>query len=367
MAGEFRAPTFDLASVLADDAERFDFFQALRWLEAVNANRPRLGESVKASDDAVRLGQVLELSFAASTLAAYESNDAIKPRLLVNFMGLFGPQGPLPLHLTEYARERARHHHDPTLVRFADIFHHRMISLFYRAWANARPTVAYDRPEQDRFAFYVGALQGIAGESFRHRDELDDLGKLFHTGLFAAQTKCADGLKAIIVGILAVPVCIEEFVGEWMRIEPTDYTRLGQSPMVASLGQSAVLGAFVWGCQHKFRVRLGPMALDHYLRFLPGGTALAQLKAIVRHYIGDEMLWDAQLVLRHDEVPPDLALGSPKSPDSSSMNGDARLGWSMWLGPRRRPDDASDLTLNPFIAVSTDSSHSFPRQHHGRN
>jgi type VI secretion system protein ImpH len=353
MASENRPSTHALISELEQAAYRFDFFETLRWLEALNADKPRLGSSIKAVDDAVRLSQEPELQFPASALARCQINHAGVPRLAVNFLGLFGPQGPLPLHLTEYARERLRNHHDPTLARFADIFHHRMISLFYRAWANPRPTVSFDRPEEDRFGFYVGALFGMGGDSFCHRDALDDRAKRFYTGHFSNQAKSSAGLQAIIADILSVQASIEEFVGEWMAIQRSDHSRLGYLPELATLGQSALLGAFVWGCQHKFRVVLGPLNLDEYLALLPGGSALAKLAALVRNYVGDEFIWDAQLILKAKQVPAELALGVTKQVDSTNMNGEARLGWSMWLGPRSTDQAANDLTLNPFFASRT--------------
>jgi type VI secretion system protein ImpH len=352
MASENRTPSHVLIGELEQAAYRFDFFETLRLLEALNPDKPRLGTSLKVSDDAVRFSQEPELLFSASALSSYVTGNSGIPRLAVNFFGLFGPQGPLPLHLTEYARERLRNHHDPTLARFADVFHHRMISLFYRAWANARPTVSYDRPESDRFAFYVGSLFGVSGEKFRHRDVLDDRAKLFYSGHFSSQTKCPDGLRAIIADILSIDVRIEEFIGEWMEIQQSDHSRLGHSPELATLGQSVLLGAFVWGCQHKFRIVLGPLKLSQYLALLPGALGLAKLAAIVRNYIGDELVWDAQLILKKQEVPAELTLGVPGQPSASSMNGNARLGWNMWLGPRPSPLDADDLTLNPFFALS---------------
>lgn len=351
MADQNRTPSHVLMQALEEAAYRFDFFEALRLIESLNPEKPKLGTSIKASDDAVRFSQEPEMQFPASTLSFYSSRGSGAPRLAVNFFGLFGPNGALPLHLTEYARERMRHHHDPTLSRFADIFHHRMISLFYRAWANARPAVAYDRPEADRFPFYVGSLLGVSGESFSNRDALSDRAKLFYSGLYAAQTKSPDGLQAIISDILAIEVRVEEFVGEWMEIQQNEHTRLGHTPQVATLGQSALLGAFVWGCQHKFRLVLGPLPLHQYLSLLPGAKALAQLTAIVRNYIGDELVWDANLILKKEQVPAELALGKPSQWHASSMNGDAQLGWSMWLGPRASPDDADDLMLNPFIKL----------------
>ena len=97
------------------------------------------------------------MAFAPRTVSSLvPGGDGVPPRMEVFFFGLFGPHGPLPLHLTEYARNRLRQAGDPTFARFADIFHHRLLSLFYRAWANAQPTVNLDRPESDRFADYVG-------------------------------------------------------------------------------------------------------------------------------------------------------------------------------------------------------------------
>lgn len=353
MAGENRTASQFLIAELEQAAFRFDFFEAMRLFETLHPDKPKLGASLKASDDPVRLGQVPELQFPPAALADFKRNGDGVPRLAVHFFGLFGPNGPLPLHLTEYARDRLRNHHDPTFSAFADVFHHRMLCLFYRAWADARPEVAYDRPASDRFPFYIDALLGHGGKAFRDRDALPDRAKRFYVGRFAQHSKNPEGLQAIIADILRVKVRIEEFVGEWMKIEPEEHTRLGFSPQVASLGHSALLGAYVWGCQHKFRLILGPLPLAQYLALLPGAAALAQLTAIVRNYVGDEFVWDINLILQHEQVPREMSLGQPKSAHASCMNGAAQLGWSMWLGPRVCSRDADDLMLNPFIKLGT--------------
>lgn len=353
MASENRASSHALIGELEKAAYRFDFFETIRLIEALHPDKPRLGTSVKATDDAIRFSQEPELQFSPATLSSYSYTQHGVGRLAINCLGLFGPNGPLPLHLTDYARDRLRNHRDSTLTRFADIFHHRMISLFYRAWANTRPTVSYDRPEADRFAFYVGSLLGIGEASFHQRDALQDRAKLFYAGHFSAQSKCADGLQAIIADLLRVNVQIKEFVGEWMQIQEQDQSRLGDSPELSSLGQSVLLGEFVWGCQHKFRIVLGPLNINEYLALLPGAEALAQLKALVRNYIGDEMVWDAQLVLKSRQVPTELVLGASNDTCKTNMNREANLGWTTWLGPRNSINDADDLTLNPFFASNT--------------
>ena len=140
--------------------------------------------------------------------------------------GLLGPNGPLPIHITEYARHRLRHAGDPTLSRFLDLFHHRFIALFYRAWAQAQPHVNRDRAGHDRFLMYIGSFIGIAPQSLRHRDTVPDLAKLFHVGTLVRQVRNADGLAAIIRQFFRVPARIEEFVGHWLLLAPRDRTYL---------------------------------------------------------------------------------------------------------------------------------------------
>jgi type VI secretion system protein ImpH len=257
----------------------------------------------------------------------------------VYFFGLFGTDGPLPLHLTEYARDRKRNGRDPTLQRFADIFHHRMMSLFWRAWADSRPTVSFDRPAEDRYATYVGALAGLGMESMRQRDAMPDLTKLHFAGLLANQTRHAEGLAAILSAFFTMPVRVDSFVGAWLTMEAPDWTRLGGTPQTATLGGTALLGARVWSRQHKFRLVFGPLSLADYLRLLPGGQSFHRLIPIVRNYAGDTLVWDVNLVLKRDEIP-DTVLGRQ-----------GRLGWTTWLKPRRSEAPAADL----FLDASADS------------
>ena len=202
MAGEDRTASHAvaLATALEREPYAFDFYQALRRLECVYADRPRLGQSGRAAEDPVRLSQTPDLAFAPSSLHSFEPGEEGRlPRLSVLLFGLFGPNGPLPLHLTEYVRGRMRHKpSDATFARFADIFHHRLLSLFYRAWANTRPAVNFDRPETDRYATYVGATFGLGLASVRERDAVSDLSKLHYAGSFSCQTRHAEGLEGIL-------------------------------------------------------------------------------------------------------------------------------------------------------------------------
>ena len=319
---------------LEEKPYRHDFYASLRRIECLFPERPRLGEALRPGDEALRLAQEAALSFAPAPIAAFEPASGERPaRLVQRIFGLLGPNGPLPLHLTEYVRERLLHHGDASLSRFLDLFHHRLLELFYRSWAQAQPTVSLDRPGQDRFSMRVGALIGIGNESLRGRDAAGDFVKLFHCGLLAPQVRNADGLEALLTAYFRLPVQVEQFVGHWLCLPVSERTRLGAAGPGARLGVGVVLGARVWDRQHRFRLHLGPLSLAQYEAFLPGGSALPRLVALVRQYLCCELDWDARLVLKQAEVPR-LRLG-----------GSGRLGWTSWLGQRRRPLDAGDLTL----------------------
>ena len=310
----------------------WNYFQALRLIECRFPASPRLGTAPRPADEPVRLGQEPSLSFAPASLAGLASSrDGRPPRLSVCFLGLFGPNGPLPLHLTEYARNRLLHAGDASFARFADLIHHRFLSLFYRAWAQAQPCVSLDRPQQDRFAVYLGSLCGLGLESLRGRDAMPDHAKLHHAGLLARQVRNAEGLAALLTGCLGLPVEVEQFVGHWMALRERDHSRLGRSGV---LGVGATLGGQVWDRQHKFRLLVGPLSLADYESLLPDGSGIEALLAAVRHYAGLEYDWDMRLILQAQEVPC-LRLG-----------GRQRLGYSSWLGRRGSEQAADELVLD---------------------
>jgi type VI secretion system protein ImpH len=331
------AAAVELDRRLQEKPYAFGLFSALRRLECAHPDSPRVGTAVRAGKEPVRLAQEPSLAFAPSTLASYQPADGQRPpRLTVFFLGLFGPNGPLPLHLTEYARDRIRNRDDPTFARFADLFHHRILSLFYRAWAAAQPSVEFDRPQSCRFDLYLGALCGMGQPALRHRDSLPDLARFHYAGLLGAQTRHAAGLEALLRGFFAMPVRLQQFIGQWIELPESSRWRLGDSPDTGTLGLTAVVGSRVWDCQQKFRIVFGPLDLADYRRLLPGSESLQRLVALVRSYIGDELDWDVNVILKREQVPP-LQLGHS-----------AQLGLTSWAASRSLAEDADQLFLNPL-------------------
>lgn len=320
-------------AALAERPYDFDFHAALRMVEALQPERPRLGQSLRAADDALRLAQQPAMSFAPAALSAFTLGNAQHaPRLQVRFFGLLGPNGPLPLHLTEYAVQRQRHAGDQSLARFLDIFHHRWLSLFHRAWVQASPTASLDRPQHDRFSHYVGALIGYGQPELRERSTVPELAKQFFAGLLSRGVRHVEGLATILQSFFRVPVTIEPLIGQWMPLQAEDRSRLGAMNAGARLGRGATLGQRVWDRQHKLRVVLGPLSLLQYQDLLPGSQAGHRLHDWVRAYFGHDMDCEVQLVLAGAEVPR-AALGSF-----------AALGWTAWCAAAGAP--RRDLVLD---------------------
>lgn len=340
-----------LDQTLQRDACRFDFYQALRLIDAAHRDKPRLGAALSARDEAVRLGQDAELIFHPGALAGYAPGVEGRPgRLAVNFLGLLGPNGPLPTHLTAYVRERERHANDRTLARFLDLFHHRMLSLFYRTWAAAQPVVSAERPEQDRFAAYVGSLFGLGAPAMAQRDAIADHAKLHFAGVLAAPTRHAGGLKLILAQFFNVDVEIEPWRGHWLTLPAGSRTHLGG----ARLGMSTVVGTRVWDCQHAFRIVIGPLGYRDFQRFLPGGSSLRKLMDWVRNYLRDPLDWDVALELRRDEVPQLRLAGSVCEPvaDHTSVSG-PRLGWTTWLCSTTSMSRSPRVVIAPAAQASS--------------
>jgi type VI secretion system protein ImpH len=339
MASENRLPPDDLTWLdrLALAPGTFDFHAALRRVEASFPALPRLGTAVRPSEEPIRLGQSPSQGFEPSAVVDFvrPRTEGAVPRMLVGFMGLWGPQGPLPTHMTEHARERVRHVGDRTLTSFLDVFHHRMLLLFHRAWATTQPTVSINRPGDDSFAKYVGALVGMALPATQGRDAFPDRAKLFYAGRFGASARNAEGLANIVSDYFGVPADVESFVGQWVEVPDGGRWRLGQSPETGSLGRTAVLGARIWTRDQKFRLILGPLGTSAFGRMLPGARGIEELAALVRMYTNDEWAWDVRLVLTKD-VGGQMSLGKG-----------ARLGWTSRVG--RATGAREDLVVDPAL------------------
>jgi type VI secretion system protein ImpH len=343
MAGTNRQTADALIAELAAKPYDYDFYATVRLLQSLFRELPRIGYSTSPDRDPVRFAQSPALDFAPATLEAVKRKDPAHPPVIYGrHFGLFGPNGPLPLCLTEYARERILHQGDVTFAAFCNIFHHRLTSFFFRAWADAQKATDFDRSEDEHWSHFVGSLIGLGMDSLLKADSVPDRAKFYFAGRLVQQSRNADGLAAIIGDFFGIRTEVQGFVGRWLDLtgnhgdDRENYTcRLGRDPGTGTLGSNLIAGSRFWTCQLHFRLRMGPMRLAEMERLLPTGSSFQRLRDWVRQYVGEELTWDALLVLLKEEVP------------KTQLGKAGRLGWTTWLKTKPFEKDAEDLILSP--------------------
>ncbi|HKA17961.1 MAG TPA: type VI secretion system baseplate subunit TssG [Blastocatellia bacterium] len=326
-----------LVDVLFEEPYRFDFFQAVRLLERVDRKRLPIGRYGEPTDEVVRFRTRVSLGFPPSQifeLLEPADGESTPPEMMVAFMGLTGPTGVLPHHYTELLVERTRYK-DTAAWDFLDLFNHRMISLFYRAWEKYRFPVAYERGD-DRFTEFLFDIVGMGTRGLRGRQSFEDEALLFYGGLFAQRPHSTSAMEAILSDYFGVKSTVDQFPGQWLKLDEDSLTRLGGES--AQLGITTVAGSRVWDVQSKFQLRVGPLTYAEFVAFLPTGSAFKPAAELTRLMAGQEFDFDVRLTLKADEVPGCvLTTKAKRSP---------ALGWTTWLKTKPFTQDDSQVVLS---------------------
>lgn len=375
MAPPSRRNPVALIERLATESYRFEFFQAVRLLhcdasaalrEQRTAAHP-VGEDYTPQREVIRFRVHPSLGFPTSQIQRLTPPAAAAPpapagtpaakevrrptagwEMAVNFMGLTGPSGVLPRHYTTLLIERIRRR-DLALRDFLDLFHHRMLSFFYRAWEKYRFPIGYERLQmlggggEDLFTRCLFALTGFRTEGLRGRQEFDDEAFLYYSGHFAARTRSAVRLEEILADFFEMPVQILQLKGQWLYFDPSDQSALPcprwPAGLNSQLGTTALVGERLWDVESRFCVRLGPCSYKQFQTLMPSGSQLLPLCQMIRTFVGAEFDFDVQPVLAADQVPW-CRLGGEAEADP------ARLGWNTWIRSQRFDHDVSDAVFS---------------------
>ena len=340
MASSGRRTDPSVEESLFERGYEFEFFQAVRLLGWLFPDRKHVGGVAKPSEEVARFAARLSLAFPPSAVHDIEHtpNSPDPARMTVAFMALTGTQGVLPLHYTEFllARKAGK---DNTLAAFLDLFNHRLVSLFYRAWEKHHPTVLYEsgalrNRQPDPFTQYLFDLIGMGTGGLRGRMGVGDESLVLYAGLLAQRPHSAIALRNILRDYFSVPIEIAQCLGSWYELENDDRSYLSGDLERNQLGEATFLGEEIWDQQARFRIRVGPIGLERFEEFLPTGPAMAELVELTRYIAGQSSAFDVQVILRADEVPEcRLDDEGPAAP---------RLGWMGWLKTGEFQSDAGD-------------------------
>ncbi len=330
---------------IADSPTSFEFYQVVRLLSRMHPERARIGRWSDPSNEVARFRASTSLGFPASELQELTIPDAFGAgsapvQMLVNFFGLTGPQGVLPHIYTEHASARARAR-DTAFRDFLDLFNHRAISLLFRAWEKNNAVVAHESGAEDHLYEHLLDLVGMGSGGLQNRLPIRDEAVAFYSGLLSVRSRPADGLARLVGDYFDVPATVEQFVGEWRRLESGGQCALGEEGNAGRLG-FGVIGDAVWDPQARVRVRLGPLTREQFDAFVPGGSAHEALRALARLYADDMVGVDAQLVLTRLAVRPCI-LDVPG--DTSAGQRGPGLGRGTWLASRPLARDPDETTL----------------------
>ncbi len=318
---------------LLDEPYRFDFFQAVRLLEKIYPEKKPVGAEAMPGEEIVRFRSRVALDFPPSQIHEFkESFDELSEQetleMHINFMGLVGASGVLPTHYTELIMNRIRYG-DTAMWSFLDIFNHRTVSLFFRAWEKYRFPVSYERGD-DAFTSYLLDFAGLGTKGLKGRMHLDDESLLPYVGLIAQKPHSSGVITQIVSDYFGINAKIKQFFGQWIELDKESITKLSETNSL--LGVDVLIGTRIWDQQSKFRLVLGTMSFKQFRAFLPNGSAHKSLKSIIRFMVGMEFDFDVQLILEPKQVPSCILTTRAKRRPM--------LGWTSWL--KSKPFESND-------------------------
>ncbi len=275
-----------------------DFFELLRSIEQLRPDLPKIGTARTPEEEAVRLGQTPYLNFPKTTLSAIatESRRDKLYTILVYFMGFCGVNGPLPLETTHYIHQRANNYNDHSLRKFLDIFNHRLISLFYRAFAANEFAVNFDRKEADETCAVIEALSGCGATG-----DLPPYTSLSLLPFLMNKNRSAKGLKYALYSFFGLHFEVKEHEESIGLIPKEARCRLGICN--TTLGTDAQLGRHYYTCTKAVTLTLGTVDYAQALNFMPGGQSFKEMSSLLRLYLQQPLTVFFDVIIKADTIP----------------------------------------------------------------
>lgn len=295
----------------------FDFHQAIRILEALNPGCVPLGEGGDPREEAVSIKARITYSVSSSDLYSL-SYDTVTPTLSINFLGIAGIQGPLPMPYTELLVERLRQK-DTSFLDFLDIFNHRLASLWHRARRKTVLGMSFLPPEQTPAGKSFLDLIGLESEYLQNKLVIPDRVLLSNAALLWQRPRSATGLKVVLEAFFKKPIKIIQFIGKWRASIAEDQSRIGINGQYNALGQDALLGCRSWHQASSLAIQIGPLSWGEFLDYIHQKEHYLEMRDLSYFYTGIGTNLFLKLILIKEQIPP------------TALNSQFALGQTTWL------------------------------------
>jgi type VI secretion system protein ImpH len=289
----------DIVAFIEKEGSRFGFFQAVDLLHRLIPNTLPVGELGPPAKEPVRFHHDPSLAFQASdvsSIALRTVRDEIRATMTTTFLGLTGSSSPMA---TVFAEDvlRAESADETSLRAFYDLFHHRLISLFYRTWKKYRFTVGFKADGTDVFSRRMLSFVGVDIGGATHQHGLNPLELLGMAPLLATRTRSSRMLNIILERALpeGAALTLEQFVARRVTIEPNDRILLGRQRH--QLAATFLIGKSVIDRSGRFRVTVGPVDQETYEALMPGGARHEALRDIILQFVPPNIEPELELLM----------------------------------------------------------------------
>ena len=321
MAGPDRQTLHRLIDRVLEDGARLPFEGVVRLLHEVQPQNRHVGHDGPPRTEPVRFRQRSNLGFGSGDLGGVrrvaETGSGFRGfEVTTNFLGLAGAESPLPAYYLEDFTEDLD---ERNLVGgLLDLLHHRLLSLFYRAQQKHRHSTTYRWDASDPLSKNLLSFGG--GEHATGRLEPGTVVRF--ASVLMRQSRSGEQIERCLQAAFPhVPLQLEPCLVRWVAIPPDQRLRLGTQNH--QLGVDAVIGEMIRDRSSTFGLRIGPMPIEDFDDFLPGGGGHRQLKALLNHLVLDGI--DCVVTLSLKGIVPPLVLAKRGQGGQRLLGCSARL------------------------------------------
>lgn len=278
---------------LTQHAGRFEFIQAVRILRHVSEQPKKLLHW----SDQFKFHTSFSLNFPATEIEQLTINDE-QIEITNLIVGLTGMQGALPYTYTNKVRQAPRAHR--TEVReFLGLFNHQLIAQYVDSSLTYNLPVRYEIEPKNDYLDILHALNGYIRHQ-HNQPELDDYFAEF-AGLMQGQNNTVHALKTMLNCVFKQSIHIQEYIRESFRLDEQQRTSLGGN-QPSLLGVNTFCGDTIQQLDGKIEIQIGPLKRQHYVEFLPHGSAYRRLKSLIQSWCNPTLFVDIRLILDKSEI-----------------------------------------------------------------